>query len=238
MLIKTGLAVSQMSGTMGGVVASHNRGGAYFRKWSVPTDPKTSRQLAFRGKMGLAAQVWSTILTDAQRAAWNLYAANTAWTNRLGESVYLTGMQMFIRYNVPVAFAQEEGSSASLVLTGPAEFGLATAPVAGTVTISAATGLSFAFSNTEEWAKEAGGVLLIHMGTPRGAAREYFSGPYRFAAFVDGDNAVPPTSPKTVAAASLPFPVAVGQKVRLRAYVARADGRLSNDTFVDVTVGA
>ncbi|KKM06452.1 hypothetical protein LCGC14_1743870, partial [marine sediment metagenome] len=47
MLFKSGL-ITQGSGSIGGLTASHNRGGMYFRARTIPTNPATSFQTVVR----------------------------------------------------------------------------------------------------------------------------------------------------------------------------------------------
>jgi len=119
MLIRMGMG-GQLSGSVGGVVASHNKGGAYLRNRSVPTNPRTNRQQLARQALGGAAESWKT-LTGAQREQWEGYSSSTPVVNRLGESITLSGFNMYVR---AYAFFVSAGEAAQVVSDGPAVPGL------------------------------------------------------------------------------------------------------------------
>jgi hypothetical protein len=220
MLINSPL-VGAGSGSLGGLTMSHNRGGQYLRKRVVPTDPGTIRQTAVRTILGILSARWSANLTAAQRNAWDLYGASVAFINAIGETFYLTGQQQYIRSNTP-----RLQTGVALVDDGPTDFTLPTfTPPALTDADSTVQELEVTFTNTDGWANEAGGALLIYQGKPQGNGRVFFKGPYRFADKVDGDAITPPTSPETVSA--IPYAIAAGQNQWVQVRVCRADGRLS-----------
>lgn len=97
MLIRSGMGM-QLSGSVGGVVASRNRYGAYLRNRTVPVNPNTPEQLNARASFTAAALAWAG-LTDLQRGAWQAYATSTPLLNRLGESITLSANAMFVRSN-------------------------------------------------------------------------------------------------------------------------------------------
>lgn len=90
-----------MSGSIGAKTASHNKGGAYFRTKSTPTNPNTTRQQAIRSAFGSLVNAWQNTLTVANRAAWEAYAAAVSMTDKLGQEIYLSGQNHFIRSNTP-----------------------------------------------------------------------------------------------------------------------------------------
>jgi len=99
----TPLLAGAMSGSMGGCVASHNKGGAYFRRRSVPTDPLSTFQSVVRGSLGGLSQLWVNTLTALQRTAWDNYALNVGWIDALGQSIQLSGLNHYVRANSPRA---------------------------------------------------------------------------------------------------------------------------------------
>ena len=100
MLFKSAL-ITQASGSIGGMTASRNKGGAYFRARALPTNPNTPEQQAVRGYLGTLANLWTNVLTPANRVLWDFYAFNVPVINAVGDSIQLTGQQMYIRANVP-----------------------------------------------------------------------------------------------------------------------------------------
>ena len=91
----------QRSGKQGGMVWSRNRYGTYARDRAIPTNPNTSRQQTVRNAFKDMANRWWSTVTTAQRAQWETYCEAVKYINRLGDSVVLTGMTMYIACNVP-----------------------------------------------------------------------------------------------------------------------------------------
>lgn len=93
------------SGSIAGTVHSHNRAGQYTRNRRSPVQPiGTGRRAFIRAAFGGASSGWSG-LTDDQRAAWAGFAALYPVTDSLGQSITLTGHQMYVRCNVGLANA-------------------------------------------------------------------------------------------------------------------------------------
>ena len=217
----------QRSGSTGGAVFSHNRYGAYIRSRSTPVNPQTARQTAMRNYTRNLSIRWYAVLTAAQRDGWDLYAANVGWQNKFGESVNLTGLNHYVRGN-------SVRLQAGLVYIddAPTVFNLPEAPYLFVCSISeAAQVVSVTFDPTEPWAVEDGGALAIYMGKPRGPARKFFNGPWRYIGLVEGNSITPPVSPVTPAVA---WPCAELQRVTCYARAVRADARLSLDARSDL----
>jgi hypothetical protein len=221
----------QRSGSLGATVYSHNRYGQYIRARSIPTNPNTDRQSAIRTLLRNLTEYWSNSLSQAERNAWEAYAADVPWTNRVGDTVYLTGLSHFLRSNAPRLM-----TTGSQVDTAPAIHTLASGPGTFTATASAATQeISIAFDNTEDWANEADAFILVRQGLPQQPGIKFFGSPYRFLAAVQGDDVTPPTSPAAVPAV---YPFAEGQRIWVQARISRADGRLSEPTFYNFLAAA
>jgi hypothetical protein len=222
--------MTQLSGSLGGIVGSHNAGGLYLRARSIPVNPNTSYQQAVRSFMAALATRWQDTLTAAQRAAWNVFASNMPVINRLGDTIYLTGLNHFVRGNLPRLLG-----AGSQIDDGPTTYVMPTftSPV---VTYSEATQqASVAFDNTDAWANEDAAFMFVFISRPVAPTINYFKGPYRYAGKISGNGTTPPTSPATIA---VPFAVTQGQKVFTRAIVSRVDGRLSPDFRAGSTVAA
>lgn len=96
-----GIAVGAMSGSIGGSTASHNKGGPYFRTRAIPTNPSTPSQLARRAALASESIRWRS-LTTAQRDAWGNYARQNPQTNSLGQTISLSGHQIFVGFNTRI----------------------------------------------------------------------------------------------------------------------------------------
>lgn len=211
-------AGTQKSGSTGGTTSSRNRFGAYERSRSVPVNPNTARQVVARNAVNSITIAWNNVLTQVQRDAWNVYAANVSWLNRLGQTVNLTGLNHFIRSN-----ALRVQNGIARVEAAPTIFNLATAELSLAVTASEATqDLTIDGDPAAAWVGEADAWQFFSMGLPQNAGIQFFGGPYRQVSAVPG--AGPPPFPHVVAAA---FPFAEGNRIWVRSRIARGDGRLS-----------
>lgn len=218
MIYKSAL-MTQASGSMGGITASHNRGGQYFRARVIPVNPGTEWQAAVRIAMAELSNSWLEKLTAVQRDAWDTYAENVPVVNRLGEPISLTGFNHFLRSNI----ARNQGGGTFLD-DAPTTFNLGTftAPTLTVTELTQATTLTF--DNTDAWANENDSHMLAYVSRPQGLTIHYFKGPYRYSGKIDGDAITPPTSPAPLATL---FPFSVGQKLFAFVRVTRADGRYS-----------
>jgi len=210
---------TQFSGSLAGVTASHNSGGAYLRQRAVPVQPNSTAQQLVKTYFAALAASWSASLTAPQRAAWETYGLNTPIPNVLGEQILIPGRTWYIGNNVARLRA-----GLSPVAAGPTTFGLPelTAP---SVVATATPDLEVTFDNGDLWATVAGGALALQVSIQQPPAVNFFKGPFRFLGKVAGAG-TPPTSPQTFTTG---FPSALTAAnvlfVRLRALT--ADGRAS-----------
>ncbi len=94
-----GGGIAEIRGSEAGTTWSRNRGGSYSRQRVTPINPQTPAQLAMRTRLSSLATQWGTILTEAQRTAWEEFAQSFPITDRLGQVIILSGIQMYIRLN-------------------------------------------------------------------------------------------------------------------------------------------
>jgi len=169
--------------------------------------------------MYLAEQWRESPMTEAIRTAWQTYADSISWVNRLGEQVTLTGFNCFIQCNTARLAA------GGVVLTAaPTSLGLPPGDPLFAVTGSVATQLiSVVFTPALDWNADLG-WMSVYMGKPQSASHNFFGGPYRQAGALEGDTAVPLTSPQTLAA---PYTLVLGQKIWAEARIQNPDGRVS-----------
>jgi len=227
-LIKYGGGIVQMSGSIAGTTHARNRYGNYVRARTKPINPNTALQVAVRTALSELTARWSQTLTAAQRTAWNLYASSVAMKNKLGETVYLSGFNHYIRSN---SFRNVGGYAT--VDNGPVIFELPAADPTYAVAFSEATQqVTITYDNTRAWALEDGAYFVHFQGSPQNAQRNFFDGPWRSTGNIAGDPLGPPATP---VAGAVAFAVAELQRVWCYARIARADGRLSEkfraDTF-------
>lgn len=220
MLIKSAL-LSTMSGSLGGMTAARAKGGAYLRNRSIPVDPSTARQNEVRMALSSLSQAWSNTLTDTQREAWDLYAAETELTNRIGEGINISGQAMYVRCNTPRVQA-----GLAVVNDGPTTFGT---PDVGQITLTSIfvgeEEITLGVAGTPDWAGSETSHLLVYLGRPMSPGRQFFGGPYRFARAAAGTT-VPLTS-VIIDTTTAPYVLTPGQKVALAVRVTDTEGRLS-----------
>jgi hypothetical protein len=228
MILKSPIIASG-SGSIAGVTFSHNRGGLYVRARTIPTNPNTVFQQAVRGFMSQLNVLWSTVLTPSQRAQWDSYAEAVPLPNALGDPRNVGGKGMYIRGNVPrlqVGLLRVDDGPTNHTLAAMTNPNLVSATVTTDV-------LSVSFDNTDDWASQDAGALLCWGSRPTNVTRQFFKGPYRFAAGIPGDSVTPPTSPSPL---TNPFPVIEGLNTHVRFAAVTEDGRVSAD-FRDFIVG-
>ena len=137
-LIRTGGGVAQASGSVGGVVFSHNRSGPYMRSRAVPIQPRTSYQLSVRAAVSAASSLWLA-QPLATREAWAAWAAVNKVPNRLGEMVTLQANAAFVAVNMRIAQLGETAVTTppSVKMPIPLDMATVTADIgAGTTTIA------------------------------------------------------------------------------------------------------
>ncbi len=212
--------LTQASGSVGGLTFSHNRGGMYTRARSIPTDPATPQQVAVRGFVASLTSLWNGVLTLAQREAWDVYALGTFIPDSLGEPRNIGGLGHYVRSNVPRLQIGLDRVDDGPIPTGFEEF---TNPTFDTFD-AAADQFNVNFTDTDPWANEVGGAMLVFASRPKNESINFFKGPYRTTTAGIIGAVIPPTSPSTQPA---PFVFAPGQKIFLYIRATGADGRLS-----------
>lgn len=220
--------IGRASGSVGSLVFSHNAGGPYIRSKGMTTNPNTPQQQTVRALLAQLTSLWVNTLSLGDRQKWIDYAANVQVPNRLGAMRNVSGLNMYIRSNVPLiqaGFARQD--------VAPAIFDLGdfTAPTA--IADAPSLVLAVSFAGTDEWVGEDDAGMLIYISRQQNRSINFFKGPYQFAGSIDGDATTPPTSPVLIPA---PFAMTDGNRVFWRAQVIRADGRLSADVKLPAAI--
>lgn len=126
-------------GKANGQVYNSWRGIAYSKKFTSPAQPRTSAQLVARALLTTFVASWKTI-TQAQRDAWDVFAADHLQTDWTGTPLRLTGQNWYISCNVT---ANRMGGSA---LSSPPTAAAPAAP-AGIVITKASNDLKVAWTS-------------------------------------------------------------------------------------------
>ena len=222
-MIFTSVILEAASGSIGGVVASRNRGGPHLRGRAIPTQPNTPQQQAVKAAAAQLASLWRNVLTPVQRASWDLYAENVLLPNALGQSRNVGGLGMYLRSNV--GRIASDLVSLARVDDAPIIFNLGDVGPIDVLTATAATDVvEIGFTDTDEWVDEDGSALLVYTARAQNPSINFFKGPYRFADAIEGNSTTPPTDPAAIDAA---FNIDVDNRTFVFARVSRADGRLS-----------
>lgn len=229
-LVKYGGGIIQMSGSIAGTTFARNRFGNYARARTKPVNPNTDLQGVVRDAMSAMTTRWAQTLKDSRRKMWNTYAAGVAMKNRLGESVFLTGFNHYLRSNIPRVQA-----GLAVIDDGPTIFELPAKDPTFAITASQLSQkIEVTFDNAMDWAKEPGAYMLKYQGSPQNPQRNFFAGPWKFMDSIAGCADPLPSSPDSE---DVVFPITELQRLWVYARITRADGRLSapfrNDCFCE-----
>ncbi len=238
-LVKYGGGIIGASGSIAGNTHARNRFGNYIRARTKPVNPNsaTKSTLAYtlaydesgsqsqiRAAMAALSDKWAHTLDDDQRTAWNLYASSVAMKNRLGEVVYLTGYNHYMRSNViRMAWYGKSFDDGPTVFELPEKD-----PTITVVPVQHDFNVRITFDDTLPWCKETGAALQIFQGKPQNPQRNFFGGPYlgmKDKAGVDDTGISSPESFGWLIACT------EGQKVWVKFRIRRADGRISEPFY-------
>lgn len=118
-------------GKVGSTVWSRNKGGAYTRFKVTPNNPRTVAQSLVRQNFSQLSKNWSGVLTDAQRDAWNAFAAANPVRDVFGNSIILTGLSTYVRMNQVL---RQIGQP--IITDPPTDYSVETLPNPGAITIT------------------------------------------------------------------------------------------------------
>ena len=225
-LVKYGGGIIQMSGSLAGNTFARNRSGNYVRSRTKPVNPNSTRQQVVRAIMAELVNRWAQTLTGVQRTAWNLYSSNVSMKNKLGESIFLSGFNHYVRSNLIRRL-----QTLAAIDNGPVVFEIPGQD--GTLALAAseaAQQISTTYNAALDWADEDGGFLAIFQGSPQNPQRNFFDGPWRFLGVQSGVNGAPPASPVVL---GVQFAITELQHQWIYARIMRADGRLSEPFRAD-----
>lgn len=200
-----GPAVSAVSGSIGGVTFSHNKGGAYMRTRAIPTNPSTPAQLARRAALAAMSIAWR-VLSDAQRDSWDNYGRQNPVTDALGASILLSGHQTFVGLNSRILMDAGVQINEPPIVGAPAAF--------RTIAQSGDIGIG-TFDLTFTDALVAGGKVELWGCVVNSAGKRYVENLYKFIAFSPVDQASPWDNEADIVAAL--GTLVVGQTLHIKA---------------------
>jgi hypothetical protein len=97
--ITFGGGITNAVGSHGGTTFARNKGGSYMKSKPNGIRPQTISQRTAQTNASTASKAWTYGLTDAQRTAWASFASITPVINRLGQTTFLSGQQMYVKLN-------------------------------------------------------------------------------------------------------------------------------------------
>lgn len=206
-----GLMLSEMRGKVASSVYSKNKGGAVIRNRVTPINRRSTSQTEQRQQFSSLSSSWRG-LTQAQRDGWNSAAASFPQQDSLGQTIFLTGAQLYIRCN------------ANLILIGQAQITDAPTPTSfdvlavGAIAFDASAGTAtVAFTPTPV---PAGYNLVIRATRPLSPGKSFVgSSEFRFIQAIAAAGA----SPANIAAAYIAqfgaITGAAGQKVFIEMFL-------------------
>lgn len=226
-LVKYGAGIIQASGSIGGTTYARNRFGNYMRARTMPVNPNSPSQDDIRSSMSSLGLAWQETLDSDQRTAWNTFAGSVSEMNKLGESVYITGFNQFLKANILRLMTGD-----SLIADGPTVLAKpAQDPTLAVAAVAGSGELEITFDDAADWNSETDARMLIFMGEPQSPTRNFFAGPWKYAGKIDTGA----TSPDTIDA---PYTLVEGQKIWIYARVQMGDGRVSGKFRSNTIVSA
>jgi hypothetical protein len=97
-------AINEIRNKLGSNVFSKNHYGPVVRKYVIPIDPGTPKQLSQRSNLKNISKSWG-LLQQSQITAWNVLAADIERSNSLGQKSCLTGEARYISNNLDIISA-------------------------------------------------------------------------------------------------------------------------------------
>jgi len=133
--VKIGAPLTGIRGTIGGITFSANATATYAKQWSGPRRNGTRLASKSRCVFGRNGSPWRE-MSDAQRAAWDVYAALPAQelTNSLGQAYYASGWNWFASLNSRLAWIERTA------ITTPPAGARPAAPTISSVVLEASGG--------------------------------------------------------------------------------------------------
>lgn len=204
-----GAIVSEIRNKIAATVYSKNASGPIIRNRVTPINRRSNGQTQQRQTLSSLASGWRG-LTQAQRDGWNAAASNFPQTDSLGQTVILTGEQLYVRCN------------ANLTLTGNTlitDAPIPTSFAALTASIASLTASAFTVGYTPD-PVPTGFSLVIRATRPVSAGKQFFAqSEFRFVAAIAAAAASPANIDSAYEAIFGDKTSQVGQKVSVECFL-------------------
>jgi hypothetical protein len=225
MKLKWGALVVAGSGKIGGHVAAKNSAGAYLRTKVTPVNPRTTSQIEARSRLGSNAKAWGGI-TQAQRDAWNASSVDFNSKNVFGDSIKLSGINVFTRINNNLLLIGEGIISAPPVaqsFAGPTRVTLSSIVAGGILTIS------------PDFDVPVGSKGVVRMTSPQSAGKKFVKSEFRVIDIAPEGSAAPYDVAAAYVAKFGALPL-TGQKVFVEVYVISINSGIASQRTTGSTI--
>jgi hypothetical protein len=138
-IVFSGIGVVDARKKLGGSVFSRNRGGNYIRRRVVPINRNTTSQRGSRTRFTGLSQGWRG-LTATQQTAWNNATGNFPRKDRLGNTIVLSGANLYQSLNntlINAGIATIATPPIASTIVGPATFSATYVAGVSTLTFTA-----------------------------------------------------------------------------------------------------
>ena len=95
-----GPCITDMRGTLGGVIFARNHQGPVTRAWKKPANPKSPQQVMQRVWHKAVGHAWGSTLTATQRLGWIQKGSTTNRQNSIGQRYMQAGLQLYSQRNL------------------------------------------------------------------------------------------------------------------------------------------
>lgn len=205
-----GAIVSEIRNKIAATVFTKNAAGAAIRNRVTPINRRSNSQTNRRQRLASLASSWRG-LTESERAGWNAASANFPVQDNLGQTIYLTGEQLYVRCN------------ANLLLIGQAQITAAPNPTSfevltpGVFTAEDDDTITLAFTPTPV---PAGFNLVIRATPPVSAGKSFVSqSAFKYVQTIAAAGASPANIAAAYEALYGSLANAVGQKIFVEAFL-------------------
>ncbi|MFQ5937316.1 MAG: hypothetical protein ACE5LB_13010 [Acidiferrobacterales bacterium] len=216
-----------LSGSVGGLTASRNASGNYFRAKVAQAVPSSERQRTSQEAMRNIGPDWAA-LGGSSKALWMSYAAAISFTPPIGDPYNITGQQMYVRSKLAVKYANEifPATPFSVPDDPPSPPVLPTFSTDPTILDATASTqiIRITFASGDAWVSEDGAFTHVRISRPQGLGVTAFTTPFTNLGYIQGNSTSPPSSPFAFSSLA---PFQAGQRLFAEFRLYRADGGLS-----------
>lgn len=103
MLVRFGGGIVDARGSVAGTTASRNSAGPHLKSRITGIHPNSVKQSFAKSRVNQLNNHWRTQLSDADRLSWSGFSATMPQTNKIGNTIILSGAQMFMKLNNALA---------------------------------------------------------------------------------------------------------------------------------------